>query len=131
MVPGLDAAPINSNTWAVSARGCNSHFADKLLALIDGRAIYTPLSGGVYGDTQDVPLEDIDRIEVLRGPGGTIWGASAVNGVINIITKKAGDTPGALIVVGVGTHEQGFGTTQYGGKIGDLEDYRIFAKYLA
>src|SRR6267143_1923256 len=94
MVPGVDVAQINANTWAISARGFNLQFADKLLVLIDGRAVYTPLFGGVYWDTQDVPLEDIDRIEVVRGPGGTVWGANAVNGVINVITKSAADTQG-------------------------------------
>ncbi len=130
MVPGLDVGQIDANTWAISARGFNSEFANKLLVLIDGRAAYALLFGGVNWDTQDVPLEDIDRIEVIRGPGGTIWGANAVNGVINIITKRAVDTPGVLAVAGGGTHEREFGTTQYGGKIGNHEDYRIFAKYL-
>src|SRR5580698_4791330 len=94
MVPGLDVAQINGNTWAISARGFNLQFANKLLVLIDGRAVYSPLFGGVNWDTQDVPLEDIERIEVIRGPGGTVWGANAVNGVINIITKKTADTLG-------------------------------------
>src|SRR6202163_2438478 len=105
MVPGLDVAQINSNTWAITARGFNLQFANKLLVLIDGRAVYTPLFGGVYWDTQDVPLEDIERIEVIRGPGGSVWGANAVNGVINIITKPAADTPGGLLVAGAGTQE--------------------------
>ncbi len=130
MVPGLDVAQINANTWAISARGFNHQFSDKLLVLMDGRAIYTPLFGGVYWDTQDVPLEDIDRIEVIRGPGATVWGANAVNGVINIITKKAGDTPGVLVTGGGGTQEQAFGTAQYGGKIKEGTSYRIFTKYL-
>src|SRR5580704_7928551 len=89
MVPGLDVAQINANTWAISARGFNLQFANKLLVMVDGRAVYTPLFGGVNWDTVDVPLEDIERIEVIRGPGGTVWGANAVNGVINIITIKA------------------------------------------
>ena len=97
VVPGMDVAQINSNTWAISSRGFNLQFANKLLVLIDGRAVYTPLFGGVNWDTQDVPLEDIERIEVIRGPGGTVWGANAVNGVINIISKKAEETPGALM----------------------------------
>src|SRR5580693_7467602 len=117
MVPGLDVAQINANTWAISSRGFNLQFANKLLVLIDGRAVYTPLFGGVYWDTQDVPFEDIDRIEVIRGPGGTVWGANAVNGVINVITKKTTETPGAMVTVGSGTQEKAFGTTQYGGKI--------------
>jgi iron complex outermembrane recepter protein len=130
MVPGLDVAQINANTWAISSRGFNLQFANKLLVLIDGRAVYTPLFGGVNWDTQDVPLEDIERIEVIRGPGGTVWGANAVDGVINIITKKAGDTKGGLVTAGGGTQTQEFGTMQYGGKIEDSSDYRIFAKYL-
>lgn len=129
VVPGLDVAQINSNTWAISARGFNSEFANKLLVLIDGRAVYTPLFGGAYWGTQDVPLEDIDRIEVIRGPGGTVWGANAVDGVISIITKKAGDTQGGLVTGGGGTQAQEFGTLQYGGKIKDDSSYRIFAKY--
>ena len=129
MVPGLDVAQINSNTWAISARGFNLQFENKLLVLIDGRAVYTPNFGGVYWDTQDVPLEDIDRIEVIRGPGGTVWGENAVNGVINVITKKAADTQGGLLTGGGGTLEQGFGTMQYGGKIKGDTSYRIFTKY--
>jgi iron complex outermembrane recepter protein len=129
VVPGLNVAQINSNTWAISARGFNFQFASKLLVLIDGRAVYTPLFGGVNWDTQDVPLEDIERIEVIRGPGGAIWGANAVNGVINVITKKAADTPGVLLTGGGGTQAQGFGTAQYGGKINERTDYRIFTSY--
>jgi iron complex outermembrane receptor protein len=130
MVPGLDVAQMNANTWAISARGFNLQFADKLLVLIDGRAVYTPLFGGVYWDAQDVPPEDIDRIEVIRGPGGTVWGANAVNGVINIITKNSADTLGGLATAGGGSQEQGFGTVQYGGKIGDATTYRVFTKDL-
>ena len=130
MVPGLDVAQIDASTWAISARGFNLQFANKLLVLIDGRAVYTPLFGGVYWDSQDVPLEDIERIEVIRGPGGTVWGANAMNGVINIITKKATDTQGGLITGIGGTQAQGFGTVQYGGKIKEGTSYRIFTKYL-
>jgi iron complex outermembrane recepter protein len=130
MVPGLDVAQINANTWAISSRGFNSEFANKLLVLIDGRTVYTPLFGGANWDTFDVPLEDIDRIEVIRGPGGTIWGANAVNGVINVITKKTEDTPGGLVTTGGGTVAQEFGTVQYGGKVQGDTSYRIFAKYL-
>jgi iron complex outermembrane recepter protein len=129
MVPGLDVAQISSSVWAISARGFNLQFANKLLVLIDGRAVYTPLFGGTFWDTQDVPLEDIDRIEVICGPGGTVWGANAVNGVISIITKKAADTRGALVTGGGGTRAQEFGTLQYGGKIKKDTNYRIFAKY--
>ncbi len=94
MVPGMDVAQINSSTWAISARGFNFQFASKLLVLIDGRAANKPLFGGVNWDTPDVPLEDIERIEVMRGPGGAVWGANATNGVINIISKKAEDNFG-------------------------------------
>src|SRR5580693_6022966 len=129
MVPGLDVAQINANSWAISARGFNHQFSDKLLVLIDGRSVYTPLFGGVYWDTQDVPMEDIDRIEVIRGPGATVWGANAVNGVINVITKKTTETAGGLLTAGGGTHEQESGTAQYGGKIGRSTSYRVFTKY--
>lgn len=130
MVPGLDVAQINANSWAVSARGFNHQFSDKLLVLIDGRAVYTPLFAGVYWDTQDVPLEDIERIEVIRGPGATVWGANAVNGVINIITKSAAETQGGLLIAGGGTQDLALGMAQYGGKIGKDASYRVFAKYL-
>ncbi len=130
MVPGMDVSQINANSWAVSARGFNGQFSNKLLVLIDGRAVYTPLLGGVNWDTQDVPLEDIDRIEVIRGPGATVWGANAVNGVINIVTKRASETKGALVAAGGGTEGQAGGTVQYGGTLPRDTDYRIFAKYL-
>jgi iron complex outermembrane recepter protein len=130
MVPGLDVAQINSNTWAISARGFNLQFANKLLVLLDGRHVYTPLFGGVYWDTVDVPLEDIERIEVIRGPGGAVWGANAVNGVINIITSSAADTQGGMVTAGGGSQAQGFGTVRYGGKIKTRSSYRTFVKYL-
>ncbi len=128
MVPGLDVAQINANSWAISARGFNHQFSDKLLVLIDGRAVYTPLFAGVYWDVQDVVLEDIARIEVIRGPGAAVWGANAVNGVINISTRKASDTQGGLITAGGGSQELGFGTAQYGAKIGEDFSYRVFLK---
>jgi iron complex outermembrane receptor protein len=130
MVPGMDVSQISANDWAVSARGFNQQFSNKLLVLIDGRAVYTPLLGGVDWDTQDVPLEDIDRIEVIRGPGATLWGANAVNGVINVVTKRAADTQGALVTAGGGTQRQAFGTAQFGGTIRGSTSYRAFAKYL-
>jgi iron complex outermembrane receptor protein len=129
MVPGMNVAQINGNSWAISARGLNEEFSDKLLVMIDGRSVYTPTFGGVYWDTLDLPLEDIERIEVVRGPGGTVWGANAVNGVVNIITKTAAETQGFLVVTGGGTVHQGFGTAQYGGKFGHKTDYRAYAKY--
>jgi iron complex outermembrane receptor protein len=130
MVPGLNVSQINANSWAVSSRGFNTQFVNKMLVLIDGRAVYTPLLGGVNWDTQDVPLEDIERIEVIRGPGGTLWGANAVNGVINVMTKRAADTQGGLISAASGTEHEALGTVQYGGNVEGGASYRIFAKYL-
>jgi iron complex outermembrane receptor protein len=130
MVPGMDVAQINANTWAISARGLNGEFSNELLVMVDGRTVYVPTFGGVFWDVLDMPLDDIERIEVIRGPGGTIWGANAVNGVVNIITKKAADTHGALIVAGGGSLDQGFGVTQYGGTLGKNTDYRVYSKYL-
>jgi iron complex outermembrane receptor protein len=129
MVPGLDVAQINANTWAISARGFNGQLANKMLVMIDGRTVYDPSFAGVYWDSQDVVLEDIDRIEVIRGPGAAMWGTNAVNGVINIITKSSKDTQGVLLTGGGGNVEQGLGTAQYGGKIGKDATYRIFGNY--
>lgn len=130
MVPGVNVAQIDSDATAVSVRGFNRRFGNKLLVLVDGRSVYTPTFGGVFWDVLDLPLEDIDRIEIIRGPGGSVWGANAVNGVINIITKKASDTRGALVVDGGGNVQQGFGTIQYGGQTGGSTDYRTYMKYL-
>jgi iron complex outermembrane receptor protein len=129
MVPGLHVAQLSGNRWAVSSRGFSSVFSDKLLVLIDGRSVYTPLFAGVYWDVQDTLLEDIDRIEVIRGPGGTLWGANAVNGVINIVTKKAKDTQGIYVNGGGGLTEQGFAEARYGGAIGELGFWRAYGKY--
>ncbi len=129
MVPGLQVAHIDSNKWAISSRGFNGWYADKLLVLIDGRSVYTPLFSGVNWDIQDTLLDDIERIEVIRGPGATLWGANAVNGVINIITKEAQETQGGLLKAGGGNLEQGFGGFRYGGKIGKVGWYRAYAKY--
>lgn len=108
MVPGLDVARVNGNDWAISSRGFNEAFANKLLVMVDGRTVYTPLFSGVYWQVQDVVLEDLDRIEVVRGPGGTLWGANAVNGVINLISKSARETLGTHVSGGGGTEAQGF-----------------------
>ncbi len=129
MVPGIDVAQINANTWAISARGLNGRFSNELLVLVDGRTVYTPAFGGVFWDVLDVPLNDIDRIEVIRGPGGSVWGANAVNGVINIITKKSGDTRGVTVEAGGGNAGQAFGTLQYGGTAKGT-DFRVFEKFL-
>ena len=130
-VPGVHVARIDANKWAISARGFNSRFANKMLVLIDGRSVYTPLFSGVYWDVQDAMLEDVERIEVIRGPGATLWGANAVNGVVNIITKRAEDTQGGLVNGGFGNEEQGFGGVRYGGKIGAKAHYRVYGKHFS
>ena len=131
MVPGLQVARLDSSKWAISARGFNGRFANKLLVLIDGRTVYTPLFSGVYWDVQDTLMEDIDRIEVIRGPGAALWGANAVNGVINVITKKAKDTQGGLVVGGAGTEERGFTGIRYGSKLSDSTHIRAYGKFFA
>jgi iron complex outermembrane receptor protein len=128
MVPGLQVARMDANKWAITSRGFNGLFANNLLVMMDGRTIYTPFFSGVHWDVQDTVIEDIERIEVIRGPGATVWGANAVNGVINIITKKAEDTQGMLLSGTVGT-ERGIATARYGNKISDDVYYRLYAKY--
>ncbi|MGD9211103.1 MAG: TonB-dependent receptor plug domain-containing protein, partial [Desulfobacteraceae bacterium] len=128
MVPGLQVAHINGSTFAITARGFNEWFSNKLLVLIDGRSVYTPLFSGVYWDIQDTVIEDIKRIEVIRGPGATLWGANAVNGVINIITKHSENTQGGLVVGGIGNIENPLVVARYGGKAGENATYRIYAK---
>jgi len=129
LAANLEVAQIDSRQWAISARGFNSTTANKLLVLIDGRTVYTPLYAGVFWDVQDTLLEDIDRIEVISGPGATLWGANAVNGVINITTKSAKDTQGVLVTAGGGTQLNGFGSLRYGGALNSDFDYRIYAKH--
>jgi len=129
MVPGMNVARLNSNTWAINARGLNNRFTRNLLVLIDGRQIYDPLFGGTLWDIQDVIMEDIDRIEVIRGPGATLWGANAVNGVINITTRSAKDTQGLYLNAGVGTEDRGLLEARYGGKIGDNVYYRVWGRW--
>jgi len=130
-VPGLHVARIDANKWAITARGFNSRFANKLLVLIDGRSVYTPLFAGVYWEANEVMLEDVERIEVIRGPGGTLWGANAVNGVINIITRSAADTHGTLIAAGAGNEENGFVNLRHGGATADGRNYRVYGKFRA
>jgi iron complex outermembrane receptor protein len=129
MAPGVDVARNDAATWAVGVRGFTDVFNSKLLVLIDGRTVNSPFAGGVEWDVRDTPLEDIDRIEVIRGPGGTLWGNNAVNGVINIITKGARDTQGLLVSAGGGDFERAFGTLRYGGRIDDETFFRVYAKY--
>ena len=126
LATNLQVAQVDSRQWAISARGFNSTTANKLLVLIDGRTVYTPLFSGVFWDVQEVPLPDIDRIEVISGPGATLWGANAVNGVINVITKDAKDTQGLLVSAGGGTELRGFGTARSGGTLGSGAHYRIY-----
>jgi iron complex outermembrane receptor protein len=128
MVPGVQVAQIDANKWAISIRGFNGRFSDKLLVQIDGRAVYSQFFSGVFWDVQDLPLQDIERIEVIRGPGATVWGANAVNGVINIITKQAKDTQGVLISGGTGNEERGFSTVRYGGQWGEDTYWRVYGK---
>lgn len=128
-VPGFQVAQIDSSTWAVSARGFNNRNANKLLVLMDGRSLYTPLFSGVYWNVQDTLFEDIERIEVIRGPGSTLWGANAVNGVINIITKNAKHTQGGLVTSSLGDEEKRSGAFRYGSKLGEYAYSRIYLKY--
>ena len=130
MVPGIQVSRIDANKWAISARGFVDRFANKLLVLVDGRSAYTPLFSGVFWEALDLPLDDVERIEVIRGPGATLWGSNAVNGVINIITKETGNTQGTHLRVGVGNEERGFGEIRYGGKLGADAHYRVYGKAL-
>ena len=128
MVPGVQVAKLDANKWAVSIRGFNDIFSNKLLILMDGRTVYSPFFGGAYWDTVDTVLQDIERIEVVRGPGGTLWGSNAVNGVINIITKQAKETSGLMISALAGKEETGQLSIRYGGKINADTQYRVYAK---
>ena len=127
LAPGVEVARIDSVKWSIGIRGFGSRLSRAVLVLLDGRTVYSPLFHGVYWEVQDTLMEDIERIEVIRGPGGTIWGANAVNGVINIITKKAKDTLGELASGGGGDLNHVLGEARYGGKQGDV-DYRAYAK---
>jgi len=129
VVPGLHVAAIGSSDWAVSARGFNSQFANKMLVMIDGRTVYSPLFSGVYWELQQVFLEDLDRIEVIRGPGATIWGANAVNGVISVISKSSRATQGGLVYGGGGNVHLALGGARYGGKISEATFYRVYGNY--
>ena len=129
LVPGMDVARIDSHEWAVSARGFDAQFANKLLILMDGRTVYGPAYGGVNWGMQDMMLEDLDRIEVIRGPGASLWGANAVNGVVNIISKSARDTQGLLVAATGGTEDQPEVAVRYGGQISSNAYYRVWGKY--
>jgi iron complex outermembrane receptor protein len=124
MVPGLQVARVGSRDWAVSARGFNAQSANKLLLLVDGRSVYSPIFAGVFWDGLAFPMDEIDRIEIIRGPGATLWGANAVNGVVNVITRPAGQSRGGRVALGAGTRLNVIGGARYGGRIGST-DFRI------
>lgn len=130
LADNLEVAQKNSHDWGISARGFNTDLANKLLVMIDGRTVYTPLFSGVFWDAQDYLLEDVERIEVISGPGGTLWGANAVNGIINIITRSAADTHGAYVEGGGGSEPQSLAGARYGGSLASGVDFRVYAKYL-
>ena len=127
-IPGVEVARVDARAYAITARGFNGTVANKLLVLMDGRSVYTPLYSGVFWDVQDAFMEDIEQIEVIRGPGATVWGANAVNGVINIISKSAASTQGFLVTGGAGNRERGFGGARYGGTLGPKAFFRVYAK---
>ncbi|MEE4376421.1 MAG: TonB-dependent receptor [Candidatus Competibacteraceae bacterium] len=129
LVPGLYVARLNANQWAITARGFNGQFANKLLVLIDGRTVYTPIFSGVYWESLDLPLEDVERIEVILGPGGSLWGANSVNGIINIITKNAADTQGGFASLTVGNNEKTIADLRYGSQIDERIFFRGYGKY--
>lgn len=131
LIPGVQVSQLDSDHWAVGVRGLASAFSKSLLVLIDGRSVYTPLFGGVFWQVQDTMIQDIERIEVIRGPGGTIWGANAVNGVINVVTRSSKDTTGALVSIGGGNVDQGEVSFRFGGTHGDSLSYRIYGKGFA
>lgn len=129
LAPGVQVARISSSRWAISIRGFTSQYSNKLLVLIDGLSVYTPLYSGVYWNTQDLLLEDVERVEVIRGPGAALWGANAVNGVINIITKHSEMSDGVLLSAGGWNEERGFGSARLGGRVGEGTTYRGYVKY--
>jgi iron complex outermembrane receptor protein len=128
LVPGVQVAQVNANKWAVSIRGFNDLYSNKLLVLVDGRSVYTRTFSGVFWDMQDLMISDIDRIEVIRGPGGAVWGANAVNGVINVITRPAAETQGLSANVSAGTFERERAGIRYGGTLGGAS-YRVFSQW--
>jgi iron complex outermembrane receptor protein len=128
LAPGVQVARINGGTWSIGMRGFADRLARSMLVLMDGRAVYSPLFAGTYWEVQDTLLEDVERIEVIRGPGGTLWGANAVTGIINIITKRASDTRGAFASAGGGSTDQGFVGFRYGAEAGRDWNYRLYGK---
>lgn len=129
MVPGLQVARIDASKWAISCRGFNDRFANKMLVLVDGRTAYTELFAGVFWEALDTLLEDVERIEVIRGPGASVWGANAVNGVVNIITKGTDETQSAFVQAGGASSDRRGLTLRQGGKAWDHGSYRLYGKY--
>jgi iron complex outermembrane recepter protein len=129
LADGVDVARTSGNNWAISARGFNIASANKMLVLMDGRTVYSPLTGGTFWDVQQTFLQDLDRIEVVRGPGGATWGANAVNGVINIVTREAAATRGTLAVLTTGTSELVTLGARHGGRMGEAGSYRVYTRY--
>lgn len=129
LAPGVEVARNSSHTWTISIRGFNSDLSNKLLVLIDGRSVYSPLFAGVFWDAQDTFIQDIERIEVIAGPGGTLWGANAVNGVINIVTRSAWESQGAVMDVGAGNENRGFGGVRVGWQPAEDLAARVYLKY--
>lgn len=130
LVPGMHVARLDHNKWAMGMRGFTDRLSRAMLVMIDGRAVYSPLFAGTYWEEQGYLLEDVDRIEVIRGPGGTLWGANAVNGIVNIVTKAARETQGSLMRAGGGSSERGLVGVRYGGRHGDGLHYRVYGRYL-
>jgi iron complex outermembrane recepter protein len=128
-VPGVHVGRTKASSWAVCPRGFSDVLSNKLLVLVDGRSVYSPLHSGVYWDVQDTYLEDVERIEVIRGPGGSLWGANAVNGIVNVITKPGTATDGFVVTAGGGTEERAFGTARYGFKAAEDLYVRVYSKY--
>ena len=129
LAPGVEVARKGSYTWSISLRGFNNNLSNKLLVLIDGRSVYSPLYAGVFWDVQDTLLEDVDRIEIISGPGGTLWGSNAVNGVINIITRSSADTRGGYVELGGGNEQRAMGGFRYDGRLGKDVSARAYFKY--
>lgn len=129
MAPGLHVAQIDGNKWAIASRVSNERYCRTLLVQQDGRTLYSPIFSGVYWEGQEPMLEDLDRIEVVRGPGGSLWGANAVNGIINIISKSADETQGWLMTGTTGNVDNGLGAVRYGGQAGENTFYRVYAKH--
>lgn len=127
IVPGVEVSRLSSNSWSIGIRGFGNAFSRSVLVMIDGRSVYTPLFAGVYWDVQNVLLQEVERIEVIRGPGGTIWGSNAVNGVINIITRNAAHTRGSYAAYSAGNIEQSSGALRYGASYTDRFNYRGYA----